>query len=166
VVVGCDRDNNFYVLDIDRFKTNKISDYFDKILKMHVRWGFRKIRAEVNAAQEVIVEDLKLNYIRTHGLALSVESYRPTKHQGSKEERVTAILQPKFENRQIWFSEGGNTQLLEEELVFQKPAHDDIKDSLASCIEICIAPTGRMIQHTRQSVSTSGSFHPRFGGVV
>ena len=171
VVVGCAPENNYYVLDIDRFKTNKISDYFDKILKMHIKWGFRKIRAEVNAAQEVIVEDLKLNYIRPHGLSLSVESYRPTKHQGSKEERVDAILQPRFENRQMWLAEGGNTQLLEEELIYQRPAHDDIKDSLASCVEICIPPTGRMGRMVRSGTrvrdsSMEDAFHPRFGGVI
>ena len=70
VVVGVDGDNNYYVLDVERFKTDKISDYFQKILKLHQKWDFRKIRAEVTVAQQVIVNDLKQNYIRPHGLSL------------------------------------------------------------------------------------------------
>ena len=35
VVVGVDKEHNYYVLDIERFKTEKISDYFQKILKLH-----------------------------------------------------------------------------------------------------------------------------------
>jgi len=30
MVVGVDEDNNYYVLDVDRFKTNKISVMYDK----------------------------------------------------------------------------------------------------------------------------------------
>jgi len=166
VVVGCDQDHNYYILDIDRFQSNKISDYFDKILKMHVKWDFRKLRAEVTAAQAVIVEDLKNNYIRPHGLALSVDEHKPTRHQGTKEERMNATLQPRFDNLQVWFYEGGNTQLLEEELVLQHPSHDDIKDALASCIDICVPPSSNMGGDWKHRKEKRGQmYHPRFGGV-
>jgi hypothetical protein len=164
VVVGCDTQNNYYVLDIDRFQTNKISEYFTRILRLHQKWDFRKIRAEVTAAQDVIVKDLKESYIRPHGLALSIDEFRPTRNEGTKIERVEAILQPRYNNRQIWHYRGGNCQTLEEELILSKPPHDDIKDSLASCIEICIPPSAG-IQYTRTKEEMNEFFHPRFGGV-
>jgi len=162
VIVGIDSDNNYYVLDIERFKTDKISDYFDKILRMHQKWDFRKLRAEVTSAQSVIVRDLKDNYIRRHGLALSIEDFKPNRHAGSKEERIEAILQPRYHNRQIYHYMGGNCQILEEELVLQNPPHDDVKDCLASCIDTAVAPTAMKASvafKSKQPVS-------RFGGYV
>jgi hypothetical protein len=165
VVVGVDSDFNYYVLDIERFKTDKISDYFQKILKLHQKWDFRKIRAEVSVAQQVIVQDLKQNYIRPHGLALSIEEYRPNRHQGNKEERMDAVLQPRYNNRQVWHYQGGNCQLLEEELVLVNPPHDDIKDCLASAIEACVAPTAQNRNYLGMDNVLPFNSHVRFGGV-
>lgn len=164
VVVGVDSDHNYYVLDISRFKTDKISDYFKEILSLHQKWDFRKLRAEVTVAQKVIVEDLKQNYIRPHGLALSVEDYRPTRHMGTKEERNEAILQPRYNNRQIWHYQGGNCQVLEEELVLVNPPHDDVKDCLASCIDSCLAPSAA--QHKSISLKPGFGTNSRFGGIL
>jgi hypothetical protein len=164
VVVGVDPTNNYFVLDVERFKTNKIGDYFDKILRLHQKWDFRKLRAEVTSGQAVIVQDLKDNYIRKHGLALSIDDHKPTRHEGAKEERINAILQPRYQNRQVWHYRSGNCQVLEEELVLQNPPHDDVKDALASCIDICIAPSPTRAGSGRNS-NASQFFHSRFGGV-
>lgn len=163
VVVGVDSDNNYYVLDIARFKTDKISEYFKEILRLHQKWDFRKIRCEVTAAQSVIVEDLKTNYIRTHGLSLAIDEHRPTRHEGTKEERNEAVLQPRYANKQMWHYKGGNCQVLEEELVMSKPPHDDVKDALASCIGICVAPS--RIHHSSKERMKFDTHH-RFGGVI
>ena len=167
VVVGVDQTYNYYVLDIERFKTNKISDYFDKILKLHTKWGFRKIRAELNAAQEVIVKELRDSYIRPHGLSLSIDPNRPSPKEGSKEQRIESILQPKYANLQVWHYRGGNCELLEEELVNAKPAHDDIKDAFASCCEICVPPSHQGFMSTAPTSVRNGGmlYHPRFGGI-
>ena len=69
VVLGVDSQNNYYILDIERFKTNSIKEYFDKILQMYTKWEFRKIRAEITAAQSIIVKDLKENYIKPYNLS-------------------------------------------------------------------------------------------------
>lgn len=140
VVIGVDKNQNYYILEIDRFKTNKISDYFQHILDLHMKWDFRKIRCEVTAAQDVIVKDLKNNYIRKFGLALSVDEFKPTRYMGTKDERVNNTLQPKYENGQMWHYLGGNCQTLEEELKLLHPPHDDIKDALASVVDVCIPP--------------------------
>jgi phage terminase large subunit-like protein len=142
IVVGVDSQNNYYVLDIERFKTGKISEYFDRILRMYSAWGFRKITAEVSVAQKVIVDDLRMNYIRPHGLALTVNDSRPTAREGTKLERIQANLQNKYENLQMWHYQGGNCQVLEEELVQQKPPHDDVKDALSTCVENMVTPSG------------------------
>lgn len=163
VVVGVDSFNNYYILDIERFKTDKIKEYFDKILLLHQKWYFRKIRAEVSNAQALIVKELKDNYIRQHGLALSVEEFRPNRHMGTKEERIFAALNPKYENQQIWHYRGGNCDLLEEELILQNPPHDDIKDCLASCIETCTPPTGGLLLQAKNKLE--GIIHTRFGGI-
>lgn len=163
VVLGVDGANNYYILEIDRFKTDKISDYFSHILNLYEKWGFRKIRCEVSVAQQVIVKDLKENYIRPHGLSLTVDEFRPSRWQGSKEERIMAVLEPKYANRQIWHYQGGNVQVLEEELVFTNPAHDDVKDALASAIDFAIAPIN-MFSINKQKEQPI-QFHARFGGM-
>lgn len=160
-VIGVDSGGNYYILEIDRFKTNKIVDYFNHILTAHQKWGFRKIRAEVTVAQQAIVSELKENYIKSNGLALSIDEFRPTRHDGDKEERINAILEPKYYNMQIWHYRGGNCQSLEEELVMSHPPHDDIKDSLANAIAISVIPKARQHQQSMSNVVT----HRRFGGI-
>jgi hypothetical protein len=167
VVVGVDHDRNYFVMDIDRFKTKNPSDYFARILKMYEKWGFRHIRAEVSVAQAVIVTDLKENYIKPLGISLSVDEYRPSKMQGSKEERILSILEPKYANGQIWHYSGGYIQLLEEELIFANPAHDDIKDALASAIDFAAgkAPINQFYRPD-QAMQPRIQFHSRWGGVA
>lgn len=165
VVLGSDFKNNYYILEIDRFKTDKISDYFQHILKLYEKWGFRKIRAEVSAAQQVIVKDLKENYIRPHGISLVVDEFRPTRWTGAKEERIMAILEPRYSNGQIWHYHSGNCQALEEELIFANPAHDDIKDALASAVDFAVPPTN-FNKYSLEGKMSTYNYHSRFGGVV
>lgn len=162
VVVGVDSSFNFFVLDVVRFKTNKISDYFDHILRLYSKWNFRKLRAETTAAQAVIVKDLKESYIRPNGLMLVVEDVRPTR---KKEERIEAALQPRYSNRQMWHYRGGHCELLEQELVQQNPAHDDIKDCLASVIEIAVPPAASMNFRGHQQSAYSQYYNSTFGGI-
>lgn len=164
VVVGVDSDMNYYVLDVARFRTNLISDYFKEILALHQKWDFRKLRAEVIGGQDTIVQDLKMNYIRPYGLALSIEDYRPNRYQGAKEERIHNVLQPRYANRQMWHYQGGNCQILEDELVLQNPPHDDVKDALTSAIQGSVAPSN--IAFTRHRDILQGNVHTRFGGIL
>jgi len=151
VIVGVDPDNNFYVLDIDRFKTDRISDYFDHILDMYNRWSFRKLRAEVTAAQQAIVRSLKEDFFAPYGLSIKVEEVKPTRHEGSKEERMEAILIPRYDNRQVFHYQSGNTQILEDELIARNPPHDDVKDALATAIEGAVKPVQRRPRNERSS---------------
>jgi phage terminase large subunit-like protein len=161
VTIGVDYEYNYYVLDIDRFKTNRITEYFEHIKKAQYKWGFRKIRCEVTVAQQMIVQELKENYIKPQGLTLSIDEFRPNRSMGDKAERVMAILQPKFDNLQMWFYKGGNCQILEEELVLAHPPHDDVSDALANAVAISTAP--KKMFSTRSSGNII--YNSRFGGI-
>lgn len=162
VTVGVDSLGNFYILEIDRFKTDRIVEYFNHILTAHQKWGFRKLRAEITVAQQTIVKELKESYIKPNGIPLSIDEFRPTRSLGDKKERIGAILEPKYDNLQVWHYRGGNCQSLEEELIMQHPPHDDIKDALANAIAIAVIPKQRtQTMFTGSNIIT----HSRFGGV-
>lgn len=161
VVVGISPENDIYVLDIDRFKTNRTSEYYKHLFLAHSKWGFKKIVAEVSVAQIVIVEDLK-DLIKKDGLTLKVDPFRPGRSEGTKEERVNTILEPRYDNMAIWHYKGGNCQTLEEELILSRPPHDDIKDALANAINISKPP---IVRGRGKMKVDNVLFHPRFGGV-
>jgi phage terminase large subunit-like protein len=160
VVVGVDADNNIFVLDIDRFRTDRISEYFEHIFQLVGKWSFRKMRAEVTVAQQAIVKQLK-ELVKQHGLSLSIDEYRPNKHQGNKEERIASTLEPRYDNLQIWHYRGGNIQTLEEELMSRNPPHDDIKDALASAVDIAVKPSRSINRSKKNNIVWANS---RFRG--
>lgn len=160
VVIGIDADGMIYVLDIDRYKATNVETHFEHVLKAHQKWDFTKLRAEVNAGSSVIVQDLK-SRIAKEGSTLSIDTVFRTRHEGTKEERVAAVLEPRYENQVIWHQKGGYTTMLEEEIVQPRPAHDDMKDALASAIEIAKPP-----RKETQQVKSNVVFHSRFGGVA
>lgn len=161
VVIGMDPSSEVYVLDIERIKTDKIEDLFNLILRQHVKWGFRKLRAESVAAQAMIIKELKYSYLQPQGIALSIDDTKPTRYDGSKEERIAFILEPRYKDKQVWHYEGGECQTLEEELVLRKPPHDDVKDALASATQIAIPP----VNAHRDRRDSNIIFNTRFGGV-
>lgn len=136
VVVGVDADNNKYVLDIDRFKTDRIQEYYNHIIALHNKYNLKKLRAEVTVAQQVIVTALK-DKLAENSIRLVIEDYRP---QTKKEERVQSVLRPLYEDHKVFHYRGGNCEILEEELTQLKPAHDDVKNALADAISISVAP--------------------------
>lgn len=162
VVIGVDEDNYIYLLDIDCFKSDKISEYFSRIAILHSKWDFKKLRAEVSVAQAVIVRDLK-DRIRQEGSTISIDEHRPTRNEGTKAERIAAALENKYDNQSIWHFKGGYIDTLEEELVLARPAHDDVKDALASAVEIAVKP--KRSRDSGEFKTNVISFNQRFGGV-
>ena len=161
VVIGMDPDGNIYVLDIDRFKSTKNIEYFNHIVKLHNKWDFKKIQAEVTAAQKTIVESIK-DFVKDKGMRLKVEEFRPSKQQGSKEQRIAAILEHRYENLEVWHREGGWTQVLEDELILARPPHDDIKDALAGAVSIAVRPKRSALTTISDFISNEPK--SRFGG--
>ena len=164
VVVGADSDGLIYVLDIDAFKTDRISVYFDHITQLHSKWEFNKLRAETTVAQAIIVRDLK-DKMREQGLSLAIDEFRPSRKEGTKEERISSILEHRYDNGEIFHFKGGYTDVLEEQLVLARPPHDDIKDSLASAVSIAVKPKGSR-GFSQQGYKTTPIYSARFGGVA
>ena len=163
VVIGIDHLENIYVLDIDRFKSDRTIDYFKHIRSLHSKWSFRKIQAEVTVAQNTIVQDIKA-FVKKDGLSLSVEEFRPSRKEGTKEERIAAVLEYRYEDYVMWRLEGGWTGILEDELVLARPEHDDIKDALASAVSISVAPKQRGKSNIKDLLLNNTKTQSRFGG--
>ena len=160
-VVGVDYEGHIYVLDLQKKKTNKTTEYYNMVRESHLKWGFKKLRAEVTAAQIVIVERIR-DDIRMDGLALVIDDFRPTRTMGTKEERMDAALRPRYENRSVWHYYGGHCEELEQQLVQHNPAFDDLKDALHSVFGIIKVPVNRGTMGRKSNVVT----HSRFGGVA
>lgn len=164
VVIGLDQDDNVYILDIDRFKTNKMIEYFQEIAKLHSKWKFNKLQAEVTVAQITIVQAIK-DYVKQNGLTLSVVEYRPSHVEGRKRERIAAVLDYRYDNYKMWHYEGGLTPVLEEELLLAHPPHDDIKDALASALTIAIKPSASRSDIMKEFLNDTFAKKSRFGGM-
>lgn len=158
VVVGIDYDHNIYVLDIDRFKTNKISVMADHLEKLYNKWGWIRLRAEINAQQGLIVEQIR-DFNRKRGVFYTIDTVNQIHN---KEIRIMTNLEPRYAEGKILHYRGGACQVLEDELMSTKPPHDDTSDALASVVEISTAPSRHRAQ--QQKVSNI-AFHPRWGGV-
>jgi len=161
VVIAVCSEGYIYVVDMDRFKTDRIQVMFEHLAHMHEKWMFRQLRAETNAAQSMIVGDFK-DYIRKHGMTLSIDEKTQSRHEGTKEERIASILDTRYENLTMWHVKGGLTNALEEELILARPPHDDLKDALASAVAIAKVPRSMGNTHKKGS---NVVFHSKFGGV-
>lgn len=164
VVIGVDSDGIIYVLDIDVFKTDRISVYFEHIAQLHSKWEFSKLRAETTVAQAIIVRDLK-DKLREQGLGITIDEFRPSRKEGTKEERIASILEHRYDNGDIFHYKGGYTDVLEEQLVLARPPHDDIKDSLASAVSIAVKPKGSR-GFDAGKYKMNNIYSTRFGGVA
>jgi len=158
LTVGVDNDGYIYVLDIDRFRTNRISEMYIRIAKAYDKWRFKKLRAEVTAAQSLVVTQLK-EYMRAQNIAFIIEEHRPSTN---KEDRIRLALEPRYSNSVIWHYKGGNCSVLENELLMEHPEHDDVKDTLAAVVEIAKAP----MKKTLSSHVPQLRYSSRFGGVA
>jgi len=163
VVIGIDSDGMIYILDIAVFKTDRVSGYFKELASLHSKWEFNKLRAEVTVAQVVIVKDLK-DLMKENGMSVNVDEYRPSRKEGTKEERIASVLEHRYDKGVIWHYKGGYSEVLEEQLVLARPAHDDIKDALASAISIAVKPKGS--RGDSDMVRKTHIFNSRFGGVA
>lgn len=160
-VIGRDSKGRIYVLEINQFRTNRFETYYQEIIKLHKKWEFRKMRVESNAGANVISNYIK-DRVREEGFALVLDAKASSSKQGSKEQRIAATLEPRYENGDIYHYKAGLINELEEQLIQERPAHDDLKDALAAAVEISTSPHRRS---NRTKVTPIRS-HPRFGGLL
>jgi predicted phage terminase large subunit-like protein len=157
-VVGVDSDHNYYVLDIARFKTDKISVMSDELERLYDKWSWIKLRAECNAQQNLIVEQIK-EFNKSRGVYYAVDKVSQVTN---KEVRIMTNLEPRYAMGAILHYRGGNCQILEDELMATKSPHDDVSDALASVIEIAKAPSKNRGMNSKVANIT---YHPKWGGV-
>jgi phage terminase large subunit-like protein len=164
-IVGIDSDRNYYVLEIDRYKTKSIKEHFERLLALHRKWDFKKLIVEAVSGAVPLINELKESYLKPNGIILSIEEVKPTKHEGTKQERLKAILDPRYMNMQVWHARNGNIQTLEDELVLQFPPHDDCKDATANAMQFAVAPSKNLGVNLDSNVYELSS-HKRFGGIT
>ena len=128
-ILGMDWEKNIYILDIYRYQTKKPSVYWKYVETAQNKWMFKWMKAEAVAAQAVIIEALR-EYAENTSTPIRIKSYKPTGHDGTKEERIAQALEPIYEDGRLYHYRGGMCDLLEEELVVDRPPHDDMKDCL------------------------------------
>ena len=160
-VVGVDCDGFYYILDLDRFKTKSFNVYYDSIMRLSSKWGFRKIKIETNAGGKLVANEVE-RISRENGGTISVD-HKPNAgaRAKSKAMRQYAVVNPKYELKSIFHRRDGLTSVLEEEIVLERPPHDDLVDALGMALEDAKPPMKqRHYVDTEQKVIT----HERFGG--
>lgn len=157
VVMGIDPEHNIFILDIDRFRTDKISEMSRRLMKLYDKWRWQRLRAEATAAQNLVVEQLR-EYNKQGGVWYSIQAVKP---MTDKMTRIMTNLEPRYAEGKIFHYRGGFCQVLEDELTASKPAHDDVSDALASVVEIANAPS---MSRAASKVSNI-AYHPKWGGV-
>lgn len=160
-VVGICTDGYTYVLDHDRFKTDKPDIYFSKIIALHEKWKFREIIVETNSGGKFIKRDLE-DLVRQNGSSLIVKGKT---HAGGgsakKEERISQVLHHRYANQNVFHYIGGYIGLYEDELVMARPPHDDLKDATALAVSECKKPiSATIVKHKPKNVVQLS----RFGG--
>ena len=161
-VVGVDCEHNYYVLDLVRFKTQDFSIYYENIFGLYLEWGFRKIYVESNAGGHLVANEIK-RMLRQNGVSLVVEGKPSVAKEGKKEEKHNAILIPRIKNGSMFFFKGGLTSVAVEEIVLERPPHDDLKDALTSAL-INLTPPAKSSYQAQSRGKLK--FNSRFGGRV
>ena len=128
-VTAWDEDGYLYILDLDRFQTDRAEVYYSHLLDMHKYWGFREATVETNMGGKVIANFIQ-DEIRRDGGSLVIKHQHKNQTSGSKEERNSQLLEPLYRSKSVYHTRGKYMRLLEEELKLSKPPHDDLKDSV------------------------------------
>ncbi len=149
-----------YLLDAQRIKTNKASEMVDLTEAMFSKWNFVALRIEAVGAFSMVANDIKTQ-LEQKGIRVPIELYNPgTQH---KEIRIANVLEPQYNSQSVFHYRGGYAEILETEIVTAHPAHDDLKD----CWAMCIDPTFmKQRRNNRVKIHTNIlQYNKRFGGV-
>lgn len=160
-VVGADEDGYYYVLDLARFRTSNFNVYYDNVISLAQKWNFRKIIVESNAGGKFVAQEIE-RLSREAGGLISVET-KSNAGFGAKSKlmRQYAMVNPKYELKAMFHRRDGLTSTLEEELVLERPPHDDLVDALGMALEHLKPPMkSREYLDDDRKVITD----PRFGG--
>lgn len=162
-VIGLDADGFTYILDLDRFHTSQFDVYYNRVIDLHNKWGFRHIQIETNAGGKFVEQELK-SRIRLNGDSLAVKGKHSHRNEGTKQERHAAMLEPRYANQSVFHFRGGLIGVYEEEVVLERPPHDDMVDAVCSAIEIAKPPAKKNRSWAYTDESKTVITDSRFGG--
>lgn len=160
-VVGVDEDGYYYILDLARFRTSNFQVYYDNIMSLSQKWGFRKITIETNAGGKFVAQEVE-RLSREAGGVISVDhKSRGGAGEKSKLMRQYAIVNPKYELKSVFHRRDGLTSIYEEELILERPPHDDLVDAVGLAMEKIKKPmkSRQYLDEDKKVITDS-----RFGG--
>jgi len=162
-VIGMDWQENVYILDLSQFKTSSFAEYYNEVINLHQKWGFRKLRIETNAGGHYVKQELD-RLVRQNGDVLSIEGKAQVRNQGSKNERKGATLEWRYADQKVWHFKGELNTEYEDQVILSKPKHDDLVDALVAAIEIAKAPGKRNSTENVRVMENNIVYDRRFGG--
>lgn len=133
VTIWIDQRNRIYVLDIVHDRMNP-TDIINAVFEANMRWQPNSIGIEVVAYQKMLAFEIRkqMNLRNTFFNLIEVNP------MWEKNARIRTLLQPRYWNASIIHPKYHNKikELELELLKFPNGKHDDIIDSLASCLKI------------------------------
>ena len=93
-------------MDLVQFKTANFNDYYNEVMSLHRKWGFRKLTIETNAGGQHVKNELD-RMVRQSGEVLSIDGKPAPTRQGTKTERKGATLEWRYADQRIWHYKGG-----------------------------------------------------------
>lgn len=161
-IVGIDHEGFLYVLEVERFQTDKLEVYYDKFMELLRKWNFRRAVVETNNGGGIVADYLQ-DMVRKEGGIVEIDG-KPASNQQSKIQRIMQTLEPRYRNGDVYHTKGGFTNALEEELILPRPSNDDLKDAVALAVQELKRPLAsglRRVIHGAKLVTDNIS---RFGG--
>lgn len=133
VTVWIDQRNRIYILDIVHARMNP-TDIINSVFEANMRWRPESIWIEVVAYQKMLALEIR-KQMNLRNMFFNLVEVNP---MWEKNARIRTLLQPRYWNASIIHPRFHNKiQDLELELLkFPNGKHDDIIDSLASCLKI------------------------------
>lgn len=133
VTVWIDQRNRIYILDIVHARMNP-TDIINSVFEANMRWRPESIWIEVVAYQKMLALEIR-KQMNLRNMFFNLVEVNP---MWEKNARIRTLLQPRYWNASIIHPRFHNKiQDLELELLkFPNWKHDDIIDSLASCLKI------------------------------
>lgn len=166
VVMGMTSDRDVYLLDLVQFKTSDFNEYYQRLLDLHLYWGFKSVTIETNSGGKHVQQALQ-NMCSDNGTHLKVEGHKRSWQDGTKAERHAAVVEPLYRQHKMYHFRGGLIPELEEQVMMARPRHDDLEDALCAAIENARPAGGgalRFGNHSDLPEARKVVSHPRFGG--
>ena len=159
-VGGIDEDGVRYLLDLIRYKSDKPSETIAALEMLYNKWSYKALRIEAVGAFSMVAKDIKAR-LESMGIRCPIEIYNPGNTH--KDVRINNIVEPLYNSQSVFHFRGGLCENLETELVSLHPAHDDLKDAWAMCID----PQFMKAYKKRRLVAQTNvvRFNSRYGGL-